>query len=184
MLLMNKARLRTLPPDIYVEKHHFVPLSLGGNKDDIVRLTAREHFIAHLLLIKMTSDSDKAKMAHALWMMCAFKKGHNANRYKPPSRLFATARKLKAEATSASHKNKIISKEHRALLSSLKKGVKGTPHTEEAKQKMTAHHTGGGNPSAKMCKFMGNTYTCIKEAARQNNTTPWFVKKHLSFEII
>jgi hypothetical protein len=41
--------------DGYCEKHHIQPKSLGGTDDvsNIVALTAREHFIAHMLLAKM-----------------------------------------------------------------------------------------------------------------------------------
>jgi hypothetical protein len=50
------------------EKHHIVPRSLGGSNDEsnIVRLTYREHFLAHLLLTKFTSGNDRYKMLHAL----------------------------------------------------------------------------------------------------------------------
>ena len=51
----------------YTEKHHIIPKSLGGanEKSNISILTAREHFICHLLLTKMTSGTNKAKMIHA-----------------------------------------------------------------------------------------------------------------------
>ncbi|MAF25820.1 hypothetical protein CL634_09645 [bacterium] len=41
--------------DGYTENHHIVPRSMGGSddKDNMVRLTAREHFIAHWLLWKI-----------------------------------------------------------------------------------------------------------------------------------
>ena len=40
----------------YTEKHHIIPKSLGGtnNLSNIVSLTARQHFICHWLLTKMT----------------------------------------------------------------------------------------------------------------------------------
>ena len=39
----------------YYERHHIQPKSLGGNnkKENLVKLTAREHFICHWLLVKM-----------------------------------------------------------------------------------------------------------------------------------
>jgi len=42
--------------DSYTEKHHILPWSLGGDNsaDNLVALTAREHFICHWLLTKMT----------------------------------------------------------------------------------------------------------------------------------
>jgi len=56
----------------YYEDHHIRPLSMGGtnNKSNRVLLTAREHFLAHRLLVKITSGRDKARMSYALLMMC------------------------------------------------------------------------------------------------------------------
>lgn len=44
--------------DCYCELHHIVPKSEGGtdNTDNLVNLTAREHYIAHLLLAKIYND--------------------------------------------------------------------------------------------------------------------------------
>lgn len=42
----------------YMESHHIIPKCLGGSDDasNIVRLTAREHFVCHMLLTKMHDD--------------------------------------------------------------------------------------------------------------------------------
>lgn len=68
MLLVEKAKNRTLPKETYTEKHHIVPRSMGGSnsRENLVRLTAREHFICHWLLVKMTSDDNQIKMMYAL----------------------------------------------------------------------------------------------------------------------
>lgn len=61
------------PPDGYCESHHIIPKSLGGtNKsDNLVLLTAREHFICHHLLYKMHANTRHAyKMLYAFVMMC------------------------------------------------------------------------------------------------------------------
>ena len=52
-ILINKSKNRTLQG--YIERHHIIPKCLGGNDDtdNIAFLTAREHFIAHLLLLKI-----------------------------------------------------------------------------------------------------------------------------------
>lgn len=52
----------------YTELHHIIPQSLGGSndKENLVELTAREHFICHWLLIKMTDGEDRSKMLYAL----------------------------------------------------------------------------------------------------------------------
>lgn len=54
----------------YTERHHIIPKSLGGDNTptNLIRLTAREHFICHRLLIKMTTGNEKIKMLHALGM--------------------------------------------------------------------------------------------------------------------
>ena len=46
---------RTKTGDTYYELHHIVPRSLGGQdtEDNLVMLTAREHYIAHLLLFNI-----------------------------------------------------------------------------------------------------------------------------------
>ena len=51
--------------EIYTEKHHIIPNSIVKN-NDVVVLTAREHFICHLLLPKMLEGKDKYKMLTAL----------------------------------------------------------------------------------------------------------------------
>lgn len=55
--LISKAQHRS-KPDQYCERHHIVPRCLGGDnsKDNIVWLTYKEHFLAHLLLHKMNPE--------------------------------------------------------------------------------------------------------------------------------
>ena len=45
--------------DVYLEKHHIVPKCVGGTNDEsnLVLLTAKEHYICHLLLTKMYPTS-------------------------------------------------------------------------------------------------------------------------------
>lgn len=79
-LIIDRARSRTL--DSYAESHHIIPESFFinrtrkgssgwvlGNPNDptnIVNLTAREHFICHLLLPKMVIGPGRYKMLRAL----------------------------------------------------------------------------------------------------------------------
>lgn len=50
---MERASNRSV--DGYTEKHHIVPKCMGGDNKprNLVRLTAREHYIAHQLLVKI-----------------------------------------------------------------------------------------------------------------------------------
>lgn len=57
--LIERARQREL--DGYGEWHHIIPRCLGGtnDSDNLVFLTAREHFIAHILLVKIYPNEYK-----------------------------------------------------------------------------------------------------------------------------
>lgn len=72
----------------YTELHHIVPQSMGGNndKENLVELSAREHFICHWLLVKMTEGKDRSKMLYALNGMKA------ENRYQQRYNTKITAR--------------------------------------------------------------------------------------------
>lgn len=50
------------------EKHHYIPKSIIKN-NDLVFLSYREHYIAHLLLVKCVKDAYKIKMLLALTAM-------------------------------------------------------------------------------------------------------------------
>lgn len=58
---------------LYTEKHHIIPRSVGGtdDKSNVIILTAREHFICHLLLTKMynKNTSEWFKMIKAFSYM-------------------------------------------------------------------------------------------------------------------
>ena len=73
----------------YFEKHHIIPKSLGGSnrKDNLVKLTAREHFICHWLLTKMTTGKDKISMAYACKRMM-HGIGKNQERYRISSKIY------------------------------------------------------------------------------------------------
>ena len=54
----------------YVEKHHIVPKCMGGSDSitNIVELSAREHFICHVLLHKVYPNN--SKLLHSVVLMC------------------------------------------------------------------------------------------------------------------
>ena len=82
--LIERARNRVITG--YYEKHHIVPKSLGGANDEsnLVKLTAREHVMAHMLLPRFVEEP--SKMWYALWCMV------NTNGVKVNSRLHEQAR--------------------------------------------------------------------------------------------
>lgn len=60
------------------EMHHILPKSLGGGneRNNLVRLSFRQHFICHHLLSKMTIGDAKAKMMFAFYMLRLKSKQH------------------------------------------------------------------------------------------------------------
>lgn len=91
----------------YTERHHIVPRFCGGSNEasNLVRLTARNHFIAHLLLVKFVKKRFRRKAAHALWMMSMFTNVRGNARYKLTPSQFALARRLKAAANNIGGRN-------------------------------------------------------------------------------
>lgn len=67
--IIDRAKCRVLPKEAYTENHHIIPRSLGGlnSPDNLVALTAREHFIVHMLLPRFLKGKAKAKMIYAIW---------------------------------------------------------------------------------------------------------------------
>lgn len=63
--LITTRKNRILREGEYYEKHHIIPRCEGGSdcKDNLVLLTAREHYIAHWLLIKITPENWKLYFA-------------------------------------------------------------------------------------------------------------------------
>ena len=72
--------------DGYCEVHHIVPRSLGGSndKENLISLTARQHYIAHWILARALGGS----AARAFFMMSNFGKYGKVN-----STTYAIARK-------------------------------------------------------------------------------------------
>jgi hypothetical protein len=87
----------------YIEHHHIVMKSLGGNNDsdNIVALTGREHYVAHLLLHKIHK---LPQTSYALWMM-QMKNSINTDRpCIKSSRMYEWARKEFAKYISKHNK--------------------------------------------------------------------------------
>ncbi len=61
--LIQRAKYRTV--DFYTESHHILPKCLGGDNSlsNLVRLSPEEHYLAHLLLVKIFPNNDKIVLA-------------------------------------------------------------------------------------------------------------------------
>lgn len=117
--IIESARQSTLKT--YREYHHVIPRSLGGSnaKENIVQLTARQHFVCHLLLVKMTSGQARFKMICAAHHMSVC---HRQERYKITSIAYERLKKLRSDSMKGANNpnygnNAPLSARHRANLS-------------------------------------------------------------------
>ena len=127
--LIEKAKIlkRTKTSDEYYESHHIQPMSLGGHdvETNKVLLTAREHYIAHALLVFIHKDNsyNYSKMLWAYNGMRGWKSGDQERFYKCNSHLYE---KLKGKYT---HSDETRSK--------MSKSAKGHNISNETKRKMS-----------------------------------------------
>lgn len=93
--LIARCKLRTPVQGVYYESHHITPRSLGGtdDSDNIVLLTAREHYIAHMCLVRFVTGQGKYKMVKAAMAMSMTKDRDEKERILS-SRLYEANRKL------------------------------------------------------------------------------------------
>lgn len=106
---------------IYYEQHHIRPRCMSGNnnKENLVLLTVKEHFLCHWLLIKMVeTEGIKNKLRHAMMRMC-----YHQSRFIPVY-LIDIARKEHAIATSKQMSGQPKTKEHIKNISKGRQGVK------------------------------------------------------------
>lgn len=109
--------------DVYTEKHHILPRSLGGtdDSDNIVPLTAREHFICHYLLSKMYDYGTEAwyKTNHAFMFM----KSHNSGQKRYyNSRLYESQKESFSKVMSRNQKGKRNSQYGKIWITNLETG--------------------------------------------------------------
>lgn len=120
--IIENARSRTLSG--YKESHHIVPQSLDGTdtKENLVDLTAREHFVCHWLLVKMHTGEARSKMIYALNGMKRSNREQERYETAITSRVY---QKLKEE----------FGKTHSAFMKGKTPWNKGVPITEEQREK-------------------------------------------------
>jgi hypothetical protein len=74
--IIERSKSRQTISGQYYEKHHILPKCLGGtnDRDNLVKLTAREHFLIHRLLCKIHQNDSiqvRSKLASAFNKMCS-----------------------------------------------------------------------------------------------------------------
>jgi hypothetical protein len=138
-LIIAAAIIRTTALS-YSENHHIIPRSLGGTNElsNIVKLSAREHFICHVLLTKCTVGPNRHKMLYAANMMSQIARDYQ-HQYIPTSRLYEMLKKEFGQMHSKRLLGRKLSNEHKAKIS---ESGKGRIVSQETIQKRTEKNTG------------------------------------------
>lgn len=146
--LVNRAKERTL--EGYSERHHIIPRCLKGNNEEenLVYLTAREHYIAHQILVILFPKV--YRLAYAAQLMTVDALGNRVD-----NRMYGWLRERLSEAQknrvyseetrrnmSNGQKNRILTLEQKErMMIGLRKGWE-TPITSEQRAKMSASMKG------------------------------------------
>lgn len=127
--IINRASNREL--GCYTEKHHVVPLSLGGEdrNHNKVALTASEHYVVHKLLAKI----------HGGVMVSAFKKMRHLTSNPRNNKEFAVRRELLCKATGDKAKDPKKRQAHSNKITGMK-------HTLKTKESISNSMKGNNNP--------------------------------------
>jgi hypothetical protein len=134
LAIVLNAQVRGLDKRVlegYFEEHHIIPTALDGPDTDEnkVLLTAREHFLCHLLLTRMTTGTALIRMRHAFSYMALCHSSSHA-RHKTNSHWYHAARKMAMQERDQQWRDNIS------------KALKGRPQPKEAVEKMRAALTG------------------------------------------
>ena len=111
--------------DDYKETHHIVPKCMGGDdsKENLIKLTARQHYLAHWLLYKMYRTPS---LVHAWHTMSRIGKGQDKRKLN--SHLFEYCKR---------ERNKVLSSKYTGTGNNFY----GKTHSKETKQKLSKIHS-------------------------------------------
>lgn len=127
--ICNRGKQRILDVGVYSERHHIIPKCLGGTDVDsnITILTAKEHYLCHLILSTKLYP-DNYKLAYALYSMCVRHKDRTVG-YVLSSRKYDEIR-IRSIKLMGDYKrtNPPIGK---------KNGMFGRHHTDETREKQS-----------------------------------------------
>ena len=150
-LHLQAERLEERRCGAYYERHHIVPKSHGGSnaKENLILLTAREHFLAHWMLWRIHRTR---QMAHAFFCMSRDSGGR---------RLTGAQRDILGKMRVGAYSG-----------ANSPRGFKGKNHTPEAKRRMSVSKVGPNNPMS----GLGAAHPNYKRTGKNNPNyalDPW-----------
>lgn len=193
--LVERAKNRKLTT--YKEKHHIIPKCMGGsnNKENLVELTAREHYIAHLLLVKIYPNNDKLKIA--VWNMLNVSNSYHKRVYTISNRLYEEYRIYASKITKKWFSNELNNNKILERNKKISKANSGKIFTEEHKKNISKNHAdvsgknnpyygmgykqiGSLNPNSKKVLHIesGKQFSTMKEAAEYFKIDYALISRH------
>ena len=137
--IIERAKSRTL--EGYKENHHILPKCMGGGDEpeNIVELTAREHFIVHKLLVDIYPDELKLKYAVRFMSLLTSVLDRNyivgAREYERLKSIHSHSEETKAKIGDA-NRGRIFTKEQKKSFIGRGTGRTIGPMSEEHKRKI------------------------------------------------
>lgn len=172
--IIDRARTRVLQG--YLEKHHIIPKCLGGDnsKSNIIKLTAKEHYLVHRLLIRLYPE--EYKLAYALFAM-TLKNSKTKGRLVFSSRAYEEAKLMMSIATKErlKHNNVWLGRKHSKSSIIKMKQRRGENHhnfgknlSESTKSKISNSLRGSSHPLSISIKNIetGDKFETITEASK------------------
>lgn len=119
---IDKRRHRPLKAEKGYEIHHIIPRSLGGSnkKDNLVKLSYREHWMAHRFLTKVYTGTKKQKMYLALWYLSNNRNILNSRQYENIKKKLRKSQINTTKSTWANHTSDEYHKRCKASSNGLK----------------------------------------------------------------
>jgi len=159
--LYNKLTSLKNKTNEYCELHHIIPRCLGGSDDpsNLIMLTARQHFIAHKLLIKIYPDNHL--LHHAFAMMAS------TNRYQSRSYTskqydeMKSSRSLAMKLDNPMRNEDVVNKMSQTRKDLFSKGLLPNPMDSLEARKKASDRMKKNNPMKKFPEknpFLGKSY--------------------------
>ena len=164
--------------EYYYEKHHIKPKWLGGDDsdDNLVLLTAREHYISHYLLFMHYKDKSSASAFHIMNVSCNMEyrdskkyeqvriwQSNNLKGDKNPSKRLEVRRKISEGVSGVKNGMYGMKGELNPFY-----GMKHSDEFLSYKRKLHGHKI----------KYKGVVYDSIRHASKSTNISRFLIKKN------
>jgi len=165
--IIDKSINRTI--EGYHELHHVKPKCMGGSnrEENIVKLYPREHYICHLLLIKIYPEN--SKLLYAFNMMLVSSK--NQNRYLPRNKQYESIRKELSKNNSINAKKYSMRPEVRKArsIAMTKRNLLDNPSKKDEVRKKLSKYK---KSKEVYCENLDKHFISRADAARYFQVTP------------